>query len=74
MVVQRSYKEYKDMLPTYKQAEQIRIAAEKKDEKIKGLELQLSAARALQINGVGTGGDASYWKNKYEGLLSSIDH
>jgi hypothetical protein len=60
------------MLPTYKQAEQIRTSAEKKDEMIKGLELELSAAKSYQSNGLGAGGDATYWKKKYDGLLSSI--
>jgi hypothetical protein len=70
--VQRSYKEYKDMLPAYKQAEQLRKSALEKDDQIKGLILELSTAKASQTNGIGSGGDATYWKDKYDGLLSSI--
>jgi hypothetical protein len=69
---QRSYKEYKDMLPTYKQAEQLRTDVDKKDHEIKTLKAQLSTAKASQSNGVGAGGDATYWKKKYDGLLASV--
>jgi hypothetical protein len=70
--VQRSYKEYKDMLPAYKKSEQLRQAVAVKEEEIKNLQLQLINAKTSQSNGVGTGGDAAFWKNKYDGLLSSI--
>jgi hypothetical protein len=64
---QRSYKEYKDMLPTYKQADQYRKDAEE-------LRFELKAAKAQQTNGVGgaAGGDITYWKNKYETLMATV--
>jgi hypothetical protein len=70
--MQRSYKEYKDMLPTYKKADQLRQAVDDKEAKIKNLERELSIAKNSKSNGVGSGGDATYWKSKYDGLLSSI--
>jgi hypothetical protein len=62
------------MLPTYKQADQHRKDALEKEDTIKGLKLELSAARAQQSNGVGAAGrDVGYWKNKYEDLMARID-
>jgi chromosome segregation ATPase len=69
---QRSYTEYKDMLPMYKQAEQLRTDVDQKDHEIKTLKVQLSAVKTSQSNGVGAGGDATYWKKKYDGLLASV--
>lgn len=60
------------MLPTYKQAEQLRQVAEQQNEQIKNLKAELSDAKASQSNGVGAGGDAAYWKDKYDNLLASI--
>ena len=60
------------MIPTYKQAEQYRQTAEHQTEQIKGLQAELSEAKAAQSNGVGAGGDAAYWKDKYDNLLASI--
>jgi hypothetical protein len=60
------------MLPTYKQAEQLRTSAVQKDQEIKTLKTQLFTAKVSQSNGVGTGGDATYWKKKYDGLLASV--
>jgi hypothetical protein len=72
---QRSYKEYKEMLPAYKQADQYRLDTLKKGEEIQSLQAELSAAKASRFNGVaagaGGGGDAAYWKTKYDTLLSS---
>lgn len=71
--LQRSYKEYKDMLPTYKEAEKHRQDAREKDLQIVDLKHQLAAAKASQSNGVGAAGsDSAYWKQKYEMLLSTI--
>jgi hypothetical protein len=50
----------------------LRQAVAVKEEEIKNLQLQLINAKTSQSNGVGTGGDAAFWKNKYDGLLSSI--
>ncbi|KAJ6195693.1 hypothetical protein J3E72DRAFT_402779 [Bipolaris maydis] len=66
-LAKRSYKEYKEMLPTYKQAEQYRKYALDREETIKGLQKELIAAKASQNNG-----DTTYWKNKYETLLASV--
>ncbi|CAO2651834.1 Nn.00g001170.m01.CDS01 [Neocucurbitaria sp. VM-36] len=71
-LAKRSYKEYKDILPIYKQANQYRKDALDKEDVIMGLKLELSAAKTFQSNGVGAGGDAAYWKDKYESLLSSV--
>jgi hypothetical protein len=65
------------MLPTYKMAEEYRQEAADKDEVIRNLELKLAEAKVSKTNGVGaaaSGGDARYWKNKYESLLHSIDN
>ncbi|EUC31628.1 hypothetical protein COCCADRAFT_6510 [Bipolaris zeicola 26-R-13] len=66
-LAKRSYKEYKDMLPTYRQAEQYRKDALDREETIKGLQKELIAAKASQNNG-----DTTYWKNKYETLLATV--
>ncbi|KZM22364.1 uncharacterized protein EKO05_0007741 [Ascochyta rabiei] len=72
-LAKRSYKEYKDMLPTYRAAEEYRQDAHEKEAQVHELKLQLAAAKASQSNGVGAGGgDATYWKQKYESLLSTI--
>ena len=62
------------MLPTYKQADQYRKDAADKEEVIKDLKMELKAAKAQQINGVGgaAGGDVTYWKNKYETLMATV--
>jgi hypothetical protein len=60
------------MLPTYKQANQFRMAADDAEYQILTLRRDLAAARASQSNGVGSGGDAAYWKNKYDGLLATV--
>jgi hypothetical protein len=60
------------MLPAYKKSEQLRQAVADKDNEIRNLKRQLTDAKTSQSNGVGSGGDAAYWKNKYDGLLSSI--
>jgi hypothetical protein len=70
--VQRTYGEYKAILPTYKKADQLRQSVEENNETIKNLEHELSKAKASQANGVGAAADVAYWKNKYDGLLSSI--
>lgn len=62
------------MLPTYKRAEQFRQTAEQQTEAIKGLQAELSEAKVAQSNGVGAGGDAAYWKAKYDNLLASISN
>lgn len=66
-LAKRSYEEYKQMLPTYKQADQYRKDALDKAETIEQLTTELTKAKATQSNG-----DVSYWKNKYESLLASI--
>lgn len=72
-ISQRSYKEYKDMLPTYREAERHRQEARDKEAQITELKHELAAAKATQTNGIGaTGGDSAYWKQKYETLLSTI--
>jgi hypothetical protein len=60
------------MLPTYKQAEQYRKDSLAKDDHIKALKLELSAAKTSHSNGVGSSADAPYWKGKYDELLSKI--
>lgn len=63
------------MLPLYKEAEQIRDAALKRDEEIETLKTELSKAKTLQSNGGGAGGaagESAYWKGKYENLLASV--
>jgi hypothetical protein len=64
------------MLPTYKQADQYRKDALEKENTIKELKLELTAAKAEQTNGVGSDGgdDGAYWKNKYEGLLADVSN
>ncbi|KAJ4308783.1 hypothetical protein N0V94_009207 [Neodidymelliopsis sp. IMI 364377] len=72
-LARRSYQEYKDMLPTYKQAEKHRQDAREKESEINNLKLQLAAAKVSQSNGVASaGGDTAYWKQKYETLLSNV--
>lgn len=66
-LAKRSYKEYKDMLPTYKQAEQYRKDALDREKTIKSLQKELITAKASQNNG-----DTTYWKNKYETLLATV--
>ncbi|KAF2126774.1 hypothetical protein P153DRAFT_424744 [Dothidotthia symphoricarpi CBS 119687] len=70
-LAKRSYKEYKEMLPTYKLADNFRKDALEKQEQIKALKLQLASAKVSQLNGGGASGDAGYWKDKYERLLST---
>jgi hypothetical protein len=60
------------MLLTYKQVEQLRTNVDQKDHEIKTLKAQLSIAKVSQSNGVGAGGDVTYWKKKYDGLLASV--
>ncbi|KAF1946024.1 hypothetical protein EJ02DRAFT_368470 [Clathrospora elynae] len=70
-LAKRSYKEYKDMLPTYKEAEQYRKDSLEKDVIIQTL--RLAAAKPPQSNGVGgTSSDAGYWKGKYDALLATV--
>lgn len=70
---QRSYQEWKDILPKSKAAERYRQDAHDKDMQITDFKHQLATAKASQTNGVGTaGGDSAYWKGKYENLLASI--
>jgi DNA repair exonuclease SbcCD ATPase subunit len=71
--LQRSYQEYKQMKPTFDQAEQYRKDALTKDGVIKSLKLELSAAKTSASNGGGPSADAVYWKDKYESLLANID-
>jgi len=71
--LQRSYQEYKQMKPTFDQAEQYRKEALAKDVVIQGLKLELSAAKTSASNGGGPSTDAVYWKDKYESLLANID-
>lgn len=59
------------MLPTYREAEKHRQDAREKEAVIGDLQSQLAAAKGSQSNGVGA--DATYWKQKYETLLSTID-
>lgn len=66
-LAKRSYKEYKDMLPTYRLADKYRKEALEGAQTIKGLELKLAAARTSQSNG-----DSSHWKAKYESLLDCV--
>ncbi|KAL1798325.1 hypothetical protein ACET3X_002362 [Alternaria dauci] len=76
-LAKRSYKEYKDILPTYKKAEQFRQDIMVREATIKKLELELAEAKVSNTNGVGatTGGsDVRYWKQKYETLLLAIDN
>lgn len=72
--VQRSYKEYKDMLPLYKEAETHRNDAADKTVQIAELKRQLATIKPALSNGAGAaaGADTAYWKNKYETLLSSL--
>ena len=62
------------MLPTYKQAEKHRQDNVEKEKEIANLKLELSAAedQPAQSNGMGGGGDAVYWKDKYESLLATV--
>lgn len=62
------------MLPTYKEADKFRKAAVDAEGQIATLQHKLATARASQSNGVGAGGDAAYWKAKYDVLLNSIDN
>lgn len=66
-LAKRSYKECKDMLPTYKLADKYRKDALEGAQTIKGLELKLAEAKTSQSNG-----DSSHWKVKYESLLDRV--
>lgn len=71
-IPQRSYNEYKAILPTFQEAEKLRKLVIQKDEQIQALMLELSSAKtAPKTNGVATG-DVAYWKGKYEKLMASI--
>ncbi|KAF2867693.1 hypothetical protein BDV95DRAFT_502337 [Massariosphaeria phaeospora] len=69
-LAKRSYKEYKDMLPTWKQADKYRQDSLDKDNEIAELKAKLTVG--VRSNGVSKGGDAAYWKNKYESLLANV--
>ncbi len=56
----------------YKAAERHREDALEKASMIDDLKRQLAAAKASQTNGTSASGDAAYWKQKYETLLSTI--
>ncbi|RII16447.1 hypothetical protein CUC08_Gglean002885 [Alternaria sp. MG1] len=75
-LAKRSYKEYKEMLPTYKKADQLRRDVVERDATINKLELELAEAKVSKTNGVGSGvsggNDVRYWKQKYETLLLSV--
>jgi len=77
-LAKRSYSEYKEMLPTYKKADQYRQEVVDRDEVIRGLELELTQAKVSKTtNGVGaaaSNSDALYWKNKYEAVLLAVDN
>lgn len=77
-LAKRSYSEYKEMLPTYKKADQYRQDVVDRDEVIRGLELELAQAKVSKTtNGVGaaaSSSDAIYWKNKYEAVLLAVDN
>jgi len=77
-LAKRSYSEYKEMLPTYKKADQYRQEVVDRDEVIRGLELELTQAKvSKKTNGVGAAApssDALYWKNKYEAVLLAVDN
>jgi hypothetical protein len=63
------------MLPIYKEADKFRMAAQDAEDQVKTLKRDLGAARASQSsqsNGVGSGGDAKYWKDKYDDLLATV--
>ncbi|KAL5119576.1 hypothetical protein ACEQ8H_002422 [Pleosporales sp. CAS-2024a] len=71
-VAKRSYKEYKDMLPTYKEADKFRKAAQDAEQLITALREDLAKARASQSNDAAPTGDAAYWKAKYDSLLNTV--
>ncbi|CAI9625115.1 hypothetical protein GT037_007437 [Alternaria burnsii] len=77
-LAKRSYKEYKEMLPTYKKADQLRRDVVERDATINKLELELAEAKVSKTNGVGAGvsggNDVRYWKQKYEALLLTVDN
>ncbi|KAH6625412.1 hypothetical protein C7974DRAFT_360584 [Boeremia exigua] len=77
-LAKRSYKEYKEMVPKCQEADKLRLDAQEKEEQIIALKAQLASAKGSKPNGVGAaapsaaGGDAAYWKEKYERLLSEL--
>ena len=63
------------MVPTFKQADAFRLANIEKEAQIKALKLELSSAKtASKPNGIASGGDTAYWKNKYESLMASVSN
>jgi hypothetical protein len=72
-MLQRSYEEYKKMLPTYNQAEAYRNNCFEKDKEIQELKRDLRAAKAWkQKNGSGMSDEAVHWKDRYDALLASV--
>jgi hypothetical protein len=63
------------MLPTYKQAARLQKANLEKEEQIANLKLELTTAKSSsKPNGVGVGGDAAFWKAKYENLMARVSN
>jgi hypothetical protein len=60
------------MLPTYKEAEENRSACVEKDKEIAALKSDLFTAKIQSNQSNGVGGDAAYWKDRYESLLVTI--
>lgn len=60
------------MLPTYREAEKYRSACVEKDKEIAILKNDLSTAKTKSGQSNGIGGDAAYWKDRYESILASI--
>ncbi|KAF2643966.1 hypothetical protein P280DRAFT_514941 [Massarina eburnea CBS 473.64] len=83
-LAEESYAEYKEIVPVYKQADALRQENEKLKAKLKqGADGNTNGVGG-NSNGVGgnssgvgghagADGDATYWRTKYEGLLSSFE-
>ncbi|KAF2709888.1 hypothetical protein K504DRAFT_246448 [Pleomassaria siparia CBS 279.74] len=69
-----SYTKYKEIFPMCKRADEFRQSAEALEKDNVRLKLELSAAETdAQVDqSNAAGGDAAYWKDKYECLLSSV--
>lgn len=71
-LAERSYAQYKEILPVYKEAESIRQASAAKDIQIAQLNEQLKKGGSTS-NGATGGASADYWKKKYDNLLASLN-
>lgn len=70
-LAEKSFMEYKKMLPKYEKADEYRLDAMSKAQEIVNLKHELATAKTSQSKGSGSGADAAYWRSKYDNLLAN---